>query len=97
MSEEDIDFLISIQDLEQPDFDNACLERNYEQLQKRINKAIEYIKNNTYFKDNVVKTMIFKDFLNELLEILGDKEIEEIPQFKGTLEELDNLTLGDKE
>ena len=30
-------------------------------------------------------------------EILGDKEIEEIPQFKGTLEELDNLTLGEKE
>ena len=27
----------------------------------------------------------------------GDKEIEEIPQFKGTLEELDNLTLGEKE
>lgn len=25
----------------------------------------------------------------------GDKEIEEIPQFKGTLQELDNLTLGE--
>lgn len=66
-----------------------------EDLENRIDKAIEYIKNNTYFKDNVVKTIIFKDFSDKLLEILGDKEIEEIPQFKGTLQELDNLKLGE--
>ena len=35
------------------------------------------------------------DMLEELLEILEGKVIEEIPQFKGTLEELDNLTLGE--
>lgn len=47
---EDIQFLISIQDLEQPEFDNACLERENKRLTKEIerlnniiNKAIEYI------------------------------------------------------
>lgn len=40
MSEEDINFLISIQDLEQPEFDNACLERE----NKRLNKEIERLK-----------------------------------------------------
>lgn len=58
-----------------------AVQRDYEELKKRNKelkedkkKAREYIKNNTYFKDNVVKTMIFKDFSNDLLEILGDKE-----------------------
>lgn len=36
----------------------------------RIEKAIEYINNNSYFKDNVVKTMIFKDYSSNLLNIL---------------------------
>ena len=47
-----------------------------DQLQQKenIKKEIrEYIKNNSYFKDNVVKTMIFKDYSNGILEIL-DKE-----------------------
>ena len=35
MSEEDINFLISIQDLEQPDFDNACLERENKKLRDK--------------------------------------------------------------
>ena len=38
MSKEDIDFLISIQDLEQPDFDNACLERENNRLNKEIDR-----------------------------------------------------------
>lgn len=41
MNKEDIDFLISIQDLEQPDFDNACLERE----NKRLNKEIDRLNN----------------------------------------------------
>ena len=44
MSDEDINFLISIQDLEQPEFDNACLERENKRLTKeidRLNKIIE--------------------------------------------------------
>lgn len=38
MNKEDIDFLISIQDLEQPDFDNACLERENNRLNKENKK-----------------------------------------------------------
>ena len=38
MNKEDIDFLISIQDLEQPDFDNACLERENNRLNKEIDR-----------------------------------------------------------
>jgi hypothetical protein len=70
-------------------------------LQQRIGKAIEFIKsyNSTIKSRNELG--IYVDFMSipkELLEILGEKEIEEIPQFKGTLEQLDNLTiLGDKE
>lgn len=41
-------------------------------LQNRINKAIEYIENNSYFKDNSVKTMIFKDYSQVLLDILKE-------------------------
>ena len=41
MNKEDIDFLISIQDLEQPDFDNDCLERE----NKRLNKEIDRLNN----------------------------------------------------
>jgi len=61
-----------------------------------INKAIEYIKDhyNLATKEEGVAFFILRD---NLLEILGDREIEEIPQFKGTLEALDNLTLGGKE
>lgn len=40
MSKEDINFLISIQDLEQPEFDNACLERNLKN-EERYNKELE--------------------------------------------------------
>ena len=76
MSKEDIDFLISIQDLEQPYFDNACLERENKQLKEKISKAIEYLKNNEitpiYLDCKLYETEIYK----ELLEILGDKENE---------------------
>ena len=63
------------------------IEEEFEEALKRIDKAIEHCKSNMF---------VDSQFIYELLEILGDKEIEEIPQFKGTLEELDNLTLGDK-
>lgn len=43
-----------------------------EDLQNRIDKAIEYIENNSYFKDNSVKTMIFKDYSQVLLYILKE-------------------------
>ncbi len=42
-------------------------------LQFKIDKAIEYIENNSYFKDNVVKTMIFKDYSNGILDILKEQ------------------------
>lgn len=45
MNKEDIDFLISIQDLEQPDFDNACLERENKRLNKDLDTAIEICNN----------------------------------------------------
>ena len=50
MSEEDIDFLISIQDLEQSEFDNACLERENKQLKEeieRLNNIINDIRKDT--------------------------------------------------
>ena len=54
-----------------------CLEGDKEtykdyifELQERIEKAIEYINNNSYFEDNIVKTMIFKDYSSNLLNIL---------------------------
>ena len=43
-----------------------------EDLQNRIDKAIEYIESNSYFKDNSVKTMIFKDYSQGLLDILKE-------------------------
>ena len=60
----------------------------------KIDKAIEYIKK----EDEWVKNSDYKLLkIEPLLEILEGKEIKEIPQFKGTLQELDNLILGDKE
>ena len=46
----------------------------YFDLKDRIYKAIEYIEENSYFKDNYVKTMIFKDYSNDLLEILKGED-----------------------
>lgn len=43
-----------------------------EDLQNRIDKVIEYIESNSYFKDNAVKTMIFKDYSQGLLDILKE-------------------------
>ena len=52
MDKEDVDFLISIQDLEQPDFDNACLERENTRLQQELQR-----------KDNIINEL--KKWLNE--------------------------------
>lgn len=41
-------------------------------LQSKIDKAVEYLENNSYFKDNIVKTMIFKDYSNGILDILKE-------------------------
>ena len=66
-----------------------------EELQQKIDKAIEYLKT-FHFIDNI-RVLDIKEY-EKLLEILGDKEIEEIPLFEGTLEQLNNLSiLGDKE
>lgn len=46
--------------------------KGYYKQKEMIDKAIEYIENNTYFKDNLVKKMIFKDFSNKLLDILNE-------------------------
>lgn len=48
------------------------LEKQAKKQKEVIDKAIEYIENNTYFKDNLVKTMIFKDFSIKLLDILRE-------------------------
>jgi len=55
MNKEDVDFLISIQDLEQPDFDNACLKRENTRLQQELQR-----------KDNIIKEI--KREINEQLE-----------------------------
>lgn len=48
--------------------------KEIQRLHNIIKEVREYIENNSYFKDNVVKTMIFKDYSNGILEIL-DKPI----------------------
>ena len=55
MSEEDINFLISIQDLEQPEFDNACLERENERLKNQLQQ-----------KENIIKEV--REYIKQLLE-----------------------------
>ncbi len=52
---------------------NKQLQNQLQQKENIIKEVREYIENNSYFKDNVVKTMIFKDYSNGILEIL-DKE-----------------------
>lgn len=54
MDKKDIDFLISIQDLEQPYFDNACLERENKRLNvkiDRLNNVINELVLNCYNSD----------------------------------------------
>ena len=41
-----------------------------ERLNNIIKEVREYIENNSYFKDNTVKTMILGDYSNGILEIL---------------------------
>lgn len=66
-----------------------AVQRDYENLQTKINKAIEILHDDNYC--HIEK-------LQKINEILGDKEIEEIPLFDGTLEQLNNLSIiGDKD
>ena len=65
------------------------------ELQTKIDKAIDWC-------DEIIRTFCEDDkqvvVAYEIKEILGDKEIEEIPLFEGTLEQLNNLSIiGDKE
>jgi len=82
MTNEDVDFLISIQDLEQPDFDNACLERENKRLNKEIdrlnniiNETLEYAKyqleNFDFYEDTKAKM-----FCAMIITML-DKELKE--------------------
>ncbi|MBO7712834.1 MAG: hypothetical protein J6S85_04640 [Methanobrevibacter sp.] len=70
-----------------------------EQLKKleQENKQLKGILQEIY--ERAINTNITSlDFRDYILEILGDKEIEEIPLFEGTLEQLNNLSIiGDKE
>ena len=73
------------------------LEENYqdaldkiEELQERIDKAIEY------FVRRDIEWGSYEQKV--LLNILRGEDIKEIPQFEGTLEQLDKLSIrGDKE
>lgn len=81
MNKEDIDFLISIQNLEQPDFDNACLERENNRLNKEIDRLnnviselekwlIEYrtfIDIPDYYEEGIIDCI--DDTLNKLKEL----------------------------
>lgn len=49
----------------------------YSEVKKQKDNVVEYIKNNTYFKDNAVKTMIFGDFSKDLLRMLGEIDVED--------------------
>ena len=78
--------------LEELDNADFCIQK----LHFKIDKAIEYIKEKSCYDEETKMCCdeLYDNEIIKLLEILGDKEIEEIPQFKGTLEALDNLTLG---
>ena len=70
MSEEDIDFLMSIQGLEQPEFDNACLERENERLRNQLQQKENIIKEVREYANtdkNCVPKHI-KDYINNLLD-----------------------------
>lgn len=72
-----LDLLLENKDNENASFmlsdnDTRILLTYIEILQNRIDKVIEYIESNSYFKDNAVKTMIFKDYSQGLLDILKE-------------------------
>jgi DNA repair ATPase RecN len=74
------------------------LEEQYKSLMKqiieqnkRIDKAIEYI-------NNYMPNYDFDHYnLEKLLNILKGEDIKEIPQFEGTLEQLDKLSIRGKD
>jgi hypothetical protein len=88
VSEEDINFLISIQDLEQPEFDNACLERENERLRNKLqqkeniikevredlDKQITFCTNEANGTTNDKYCRIAINYLKHLLEILDKGE-----------------------
>lgn len=49
----------------------------YSEIKKQKDDVVEYIKNNTYFEDNIVKTMVFGDFSKDLLRMLGETDVED--------------------
>lgn len=75
MNKEDIDFLISIQDLEQPDFDNACLERENNRLNKenqRLNNISKELIEDVFTLLRVLNRNVKElDCSNEELKIIN--------------------------
>jgi hypothetical protein len=71
MEKEDIDFLISIQDLEQTEFDNACLERENKRLNDILNKARKCLIR--YKKTSIEDYKRIIEFYKEMEEILFKK------------------------
>ena len=94
---EQLEYLRSNEYLNQVKWERTFNEELVKDLQQKIDKAIEYIKLGKTFDNEVIRKVVNK-IQNDLLNILEDKEIEEIPLFEGTLEQLNNLSiLGDKE
>lgn len=79
MSEEDIDFLMSIQGLEQPEFDNAYLERENKKLEKeieRLNKAREIdIEYNKYLQKEIIR---LNNIINDIDRYIHNWKLEDI-------------------
>ena len=73
---EQLEYLRSNEYLNQVKWERTFNEELVKDLQQRIDKAIEYIKENSYFKGNAVKTMIYQDYSKYILEILGDDKDE---------------------
>lgn len=64
----------------------------YVVLEEKINEAAEYIINRSEeYKPHFRKIELDTVQCNELLNILEEDKIQEIPQFKGTMEQLDDL------
>ena len=64
------------------------LKEDKEVLQSKIDKAIEYINKEYDTEPHELYGLVSAD---ELLSILNNDKIQEIPQFKGTMEQLDEL------
>ena len=65
------DAMLYIQNLKK---ENEQLKKQKEELEKCLKEIEEYIETSNYFKDNTVKTIIFKDYSKYILDKINELE-----------------------